>query len=90
MGSTFYYKQFAWWNFNLFILRLSLVTVNSELHRAVIGVTTKSAEVLSKEFEELCWEKGSLGFSTPTILQHTVFFYIGLYSGLPPFLTENV
>jgi hypothetical protein len=73
MGSTFYYKQFAWWNFNLFILRLSLVTVNSELHRAVIGVTTKSAEVLSKEFEELCWEKGSLGFSTLPFSAYSYF-----------------
>ena len=54
-------------------------SVNSELHRAGIGVKTKSAEVLSKECEELCWEKGTLGFSTPTVLQHTVFFYIGLH-----------
>ena len=52
-------------------LYCTLDSVNSKLHRAGIGVKTKSAEVLSKECEELCWEKGTLGFSTPTVLQHT-------------------
>jgi hypothetical protein len=54
-------------------LHHTLDTVNSDLHLAGIGVTTKSAEVLSKEFEELCWEKGSLGFSTLPFSAYSYF-----------------
>ena len=53
-------------------LRQTLDTVNSQLHREGIGVATKHASVLTIENKDLCWEKGSLGYSTPTVLQHTV------------------
>ena len=60
-------------------LHQTLDTINSQLHREGIGVATKHASVLTIEDEDLCWEKGSLGYSTPTVLQHTVFFYTGMH-----------
>ena len=60
-------------------LNLTLDSVSSELHRTGIGVNKKSAQVISTDLEDLCWEKGSLGTSSPTVLQHTIFFYIGLH-----------
>ena len=59
-------------------LHLTLDSITSELHRTGVGVDKKNAEVISKDLEDLCWEKGSLGMSSPTVLQHTVFFYVGL------------
>jgi hypothetical protein len=44
-----------------------------------VGVKKDSAKVITLEEEDLCWEKGTLGTTTPRILQHTVFFYLGLY-----------
>ncbi|XP_011408773.1 PREDICTED: uncharacterized protein KIAA1958-like [Amphimedon queenslandica] len=60
-------------------LRNTLDSVNSQLHRDGIGVSTNHAEVLTVQDEDLCWEKGTLGVSSLTVLQHTVFFYIGLH-----------
>ncbi len=60
-------------------LRRTLDTVNSELHRDGIGVSTKHASTLSKEDEDMCWTKGTVSFSTLIVLQHTVFFYMGLH-----------
>ena len=59
-------------------LHLTLDSVSSELHRVGVGVVKKSASVISIEAEDSFWEKGSLGTSSPAILQQTVFFYIGL------------
>ena len=59
-------------------LHLTLDSITSELHRTGFGVTKKNAEVISVDLEDLCWKKGSLGTSSPTVLQHTVFFYIGM------------
>ena len=58
-------------------LHLTLDSVSSKLHRNGVGVDKKNAKVISKDLEDLCWEKGSLGTSSPTVFQHTVFFYIG-------------
>ena len=38
----------------------------------------KSAAVISVEDENCFWETGTLGKSSPTVLQHTVFFYVGM------------
>lgn len=53
-------------------LHLTLDSVSNNLHRNGVGVVKKSAEFISIEIENLFWEKGSLGTSTPIILQRTV------------------
>ena len=60
-------------------LHLTLDTVSSELHRNGIGATRNSAQVISTQDEELFWDKGCLGISSPVVLQRTVFFYVGLH-----------
>ena len=59
-------------------LHLTLDSVSSELHRSGVGADKKSAVVISSEVENMCWNVGSLGWSSPRILQQTVFFYTGL------------
>lgn len=60
-------------------LHLTLDTISGELHRAGIGVKKESAKVITLEDEDKCWKEGTLGTSSPKTLQHTVFFYLGLY-----------
>ena len=55
----------------------TLVTVSSDLHQGV-GMTKDSAQVILAEHKELFWVKGLLGYSSPKLLQHMVFFYMGL------------
>ena len=57
-------------------LHLTLDSVSSELHRVGVGVVKKSASVISIVAEDSFWEKGSLGTSSPAILQQTVFFIL--------------
>ena len=57
---------------------LKLDSLSSELHHSGISVTKNNAEVIEVEHENLFWKKGLLGISTPKVLQHTVFFYVGL------------
>ena len=59
-------------------LHLTLDTVSSELHRQGIGALRKSAADTLPDHEELFWERGLLGTSSPTVIQHTLFFYTGL------------
>ena len=56
----------------------TLESLSSELHRSGIGVAKNNAKVIEVEHENLFWEKGLLGISTPKVLQRTVFFYVGL------------
>ena len=56
----------------------TLGSVSSELHRQGVGATKHSAEVIDPKHEDIFWEKSLLGYSTPKVLQHTVFFYVGL------------
>ena len=56
----------------------TLDSLSSELHSAGIGATKNSAKVIEVEHEHIFWQKGLLGYSTPKILQCTVFFYVGL------------
>ena len=60
-------------------LHLTLDSVSSDLHRQGVGAVRKSAAVISSEDEDLFWEKGLLGTTSPAVLQHTVFFYVGLH-----------
>ena len=54
-------------------LNHTLDTVNSQLHHDGVSVSVKKAEVVTKEVEQLCWDKGTQGISSPTVLQHTIF-----------------
>ena len=65
------------------VLHLTLDSVSSELHSVGIGVSRKSAPVISLKSEDLSWEKGALGTSSPTLLQHTIFFYLDMQFVLP-------
>ena len=56
----------------------TLDMVSSSLHREGIGVNKESAPIIEIGDEELFWTKGLLGTATPKLLQHTVFFYVGL------------
>ena len=56
----------------------TLDTLCSDLHRQGIGATKNSAKVIEPIHEDIFWQKGLLGFSTPKVLQRTVFFYVGL------------
>ncbi len=60
----------------------TLDVVSSTLHREGVGAERKSASVITIEHETLFWEMGLLGFSSPRILQKSVFFYLGLHFAL--------
>ena len=57
---------------------LTMDSLSSDLHSKEIGVQRRSTEIITIEDEDLFWAKGSLGSGSPQMLQHTVFFYIGL------------
>ena len=56
----------------------TLDSVTCKLHKDGVGVVKHSARVITVEHEDVFWEKGVLGYSTPRTLQRTTFFYIGL------------
>ena len=56
----------------------TLDSVSSDLHRQGVGVVKESAKVIEMTHEDEFWIKGLLGYSSPKILQRTVFFYVGL------------
>ena len=53
-------------------------SVSSNLHCQGIGANRNSAPVIDPRDENLFWERGLLGYRPAKVLQHTVFFYIGL------------
>ena len=53
-------------------------SVSSELHKKGVGSQQKQGEVITREDEDTLWNKGILGQSTPQMLQHTIFVYVGL------------
>ena len=55
-----------------------LDSLSCELHKQGIGAMENSANVIEKEHEAIFWEKGLLGYTSPKVLQRTVFFYVGL------------
>ena len=59
-------------------LLLTLDAITSDLHCEGIGVTKKSAQVISFEHEELLCKRDALGWDTPKKLQRAVFFTVGL------------
>ena len=59
-------------------LMLTMDSVSSELHRQGIGAQCKHASVITHDDENMLWEQGKLGDTSPRMLQHTVFFYCGL------------
>ena len=55
----------------------TLDSVTYKLHKDGVGVVKHSARVITVEHEDVFWEKGVLGYSTPRTLQRMTFFYIG-------------
>ena len=60
-------------------LQKTLDSLSSELHRQGVGAVKQSAKVIDPKHEDMFWQKGLLGYSSPKVLQRTVFFYIGLH-----------
>ena len=56
----------------------TLDSLSSDLHRQGIGAVKRSAEVIDPQHEDVFWREGLLGYSSPKVLQPTVFFYVGL------------
>ena len=56
----------------------TLDSVSSNLHRDGIGVYKDSANVITADHEQLFWDRGLLGMTSPKQLQETAFFYMGL------------
>lgn len=59
-------------------LMLTLDSISSELHRQGVGAQRKHAGVITHDDENMLWEQGRLGNTSPRVLQHTVFFCCGL------------
>ena len=62
--------------------RATLDAEMKNLQRKGIGTKKKKAEIFTEEEEELLWQKGILGDSTPNVLLNTIVFYNGLYFAL--------
>ena len=60
----------------------TLDVVCSTLHREGVGAKKKHAGVIEADHEQSFWDKGLLGYSSPRVLQRTVFFYVGMYFAL--------
>ena len=56
----------------------TLDSLSSELHRQGVGVSKNSAKVIDPSHEDIFWASSLLGYSSPKVLQRTVFFYVGL------------
>ena len=56
----------------------TLDTVSSGLHKDGVGATKNSAPIIDATHEDLFWERGLLGLSSPKTLQQTMFYYVGL------------
>ena len=54
-------------------LQKTLDSLSSKLHRQGLGATRNSAKVIDPVHEELFWKKSLFGYSSPKILQRTVF-----------------
>ena len=54
----------------------TLDVICSDLHKQGIGAEKHSAPVISKEHEKMFWELGLLGYSSPKVLQRSVFFML--------------
>ena len=53
-------------------------SVSSKLHIKGVRSEQKQGQVINREDEDTLWNKGILGKSTPQMLQHTIFVFVGL------------
>ena len=60
-------------------LQKTLDSLSSDLHRQEVGAEKQSVKVIDLKHEDIFWQKGLLGYSSPKSLQCTVFFYTGLH-----------
>ena len=58
----------------------TLDSLSSDLHRQGVGAVKHNAKVIDPKHEDVFWREGLLGYSSPKVLQLTVFcfFYVGL------------
>ena len=56
----------------------TLDSLSNKLHRQGVGAVKQSAKLIDPKHEDIFWQKALLGYSSPKILQHMVFFYVGL------------
>ena len=54
----------------------TLDSLSCDLHKQGVGAVRNSAKIISEEHECVFWEKNLLGFTTPKVLQCTVFFML--------------
>ena len=59
-------------------LQHTVDSISSNLHKKGIGAAHKSTLVVTIEDKIAFWATGLLGMSTPQILQHIMFFNVGL------------
>ena len=57
----------------------TLDVISSTVHREGVGSNKKHVVVIEFDHEQVFWDKGLLGYSSPRKLQKKVFFYTGLY-----------
>ena len=60
-------------------LQKTLDSLSSDLHRQGVGAEKQSVKLIDLKHEDIFWQKGLLGYSSPKSLQCTVFFYTGLH-----------
>ena len=56
----------------------TLNMVSSSLHKDGAGASKHSVPIIDSKHEDLFWERGLFGSSSPKVLQHIVFFYVGM------------
>ena len=54
----------------------TLDSLRSELHRQGVRAIKHSAKVIDPEHEDIFWQEGLLGYSSPKVIQRTVFFFM--------------
>ena len=47
-----------------------------------VGISTRQAQVLTFDNEEILWEQGLLGYDTPEKLLNTLVFLLGMHCAL--------
>ena len=59
------------------VLHTTMDSIYRQLRAQGVGATKHSAEVFSKEDENLLWSSGIIGINNPLSLQRAIFFYNG-------------
>ena len=63
-------------------LQKPLDSLSSDLHRKGVVAVKHSAKVINPKHEDIFWQKGLLGYSSPKVLQRTVLLGSTSFLGL--------